>query len=349
MKAAVISLGSVSSIWIAEELRKVFDTVDELAIDHIEVALGTKPAILHKGEPLQTYDCVYARGSYRYAILLSSIVTLLQPTAVMPHTADSFTIAHNKILTHLKLQERNIPQPRTHVAATAEAGKKILKHIHYPIVIKLPSGTHGKGVMFADSPESGASLIDALVLLNQPFLLQEFIETDGKDIRALVIGDTVVAMKRVAARFENRANIHSGGHGETIELDATTRNLAIAAAQACGADICAVDLLLSVKGPLVLEVNISPGIQGITKTTKINVAEKMARYLFEKTSHAKGKGVLKQVSTPQEIQGKLDFRGNRILLPEVVTILSKLNSSSEVSIDVRKDKIEIKKVQRFLN
>lgn len=347
MKAALISLGSISSKMIAEEMRKYFDIVDELAIEDLEVPLGgTQSGVYYKGKLLEHYDCVYARGSYKYATLLRAVVTHLQTHAVTPHRPAGFTIAHNKVLTHLKLQEHNITQPRTYVAATADAGKKILKNLHYPIVIKLPAGTHGKGVMFADTPESASSLIDALMLLNQPFILQEYIETNGNDLRVIVVGDTIAAaMRRVCAPSEKRANIHSGGHGVPIDIDAQTRNIAVAAAKACGSDICAVDILPSIKGPLVLEVNISPGLQGITKITKINVAEKIAKYLFEKTNKHRGNDeVVKELARPQEIHAKLDFRGNRILLPEVVSVVSKLNSTNDVVIDVEKDKIEIKKV-----
>jgi ribosomal protein S6--L-glutamate ligase len=248
----------------------------------------------------------------------------------------------------LKFQEFGVPQPTTYIASTAEAGKKIVKKIPFPVIMKLPAGTHGKGVMLADSPESASSMIDALALLKQPFLIQEYIETDGKDYRVIVAGEKIAAaMKRVAAKGEKRANIHSGGHGEKIELDSKSRNAAILAARSCGCDICAVDILPSPKGPLVLEVNLSPGLQGITKVTKTNVAAILAEFLFKQTKAFREKGkdeILKELGSVQEIEGAMDFRGNRMLLPEVVSMSSKIKEGDEVVIKASKGRIEIAKI-----
>ncbi len=347
MKAALISLGSISSRWIIEELKKKFDTVDEIDIQELEVSLGERKAqVLYQGQPLPKYDCIYAKGSFRYATLLRAITTLLQKDTYMPLRPLSFTIAHDKLLTHLKFQEANVPQPTTYLASTADAGKKVVKKITFPVVMKLPAGTHGKGVMLAESQESARSMIDALALLKQPFLMQEYIETDGVDYRAIVIGDKVVAsMKRVAGKGEKRANIHAGGKGEKILLDDKTKKAAIAAARSVGCDVCAVDILPSPQGPIVLEVNVSPGLQGITKITKINVAEKIAEFLYEQAKTLREGGrtaILKQeLEAEQEIHGQLDFRGNRILLPEFASMASKIKEDDLVELKARKGHIEI--------
>ncbi len=348
MKAALISLGSISSKWTIEALKKHFDEVDHIDIQELEVSLGEKKAqVLYQGKPLPKYDCIYAKGSFRYATLLRAVTTLLQKETYMPLKASSFTIGHDKLLTHLKFQENNVPQPTTYLASTADAGKKILKRITFPIILKLPSGTHGKGVMLADSAESASSMIDALALLKQPFLLQEYIETEGRDYRVIVVGDKIAAaMKRIAAKGEKRANIHSGGHGEKVELDEKSRNIAIAAARATGCDICAVDILPSPKGPMVLEVNLSPGLQGITKVTKIDVASIIAEFLFKQTKKFREGGkeaILREIAAEQEIHGPLDYRGNRILLPEVVTMASKIKETDEVVLKAKKGHIEITK------
>ncbi|MBI4146534.1 RimK family alpha-L-glutamate ligase [Candidatus Woesearchaeota archaeon] len=349
MKAAIISLGSISSRWLADAMKKHFDTVDAIDIAELEVSLGEKQAqVLYQGKPLPKYDCIYARGSYRYAVLLRSITALLQKESYMPLRAASYTIGHDKILTHLKFQENNVPQPKTYLVTTSESAKKIIKKTKFPVIMKLPAGTHGKGVMLAESEESASSMIDALVLLKQPFLIQEYIDTDGKDYRCIVVGDQVVAaMKRIAAKGEKRANIHSGGQGQKIEVDEKTRRAAIMAARSCGLDICAVDILPSLKGPLVLEVNLSPGLQGITKVTNINVADKIASYLHAQTQRFKGihkEQLLKELAPEQEIHGTLDYRGNRILLPEVVTMATKFKEDDELVIKATKGKIEIVKL-----
>ncbi|MEM3154982.1 MAG: RimK family alpha-L-glutamate ligase [Candidatus Woesearchaeota archaeon] len=349
MKAALISLGSISSRWTIEALKRHFDHVDHIDIQELEVSLGGKKGqVLYQGKPMSEYDCIYAKGSFRYATLLRAVTTLLQKTTYMPLKAASYTIGHDKVLTHLKFQENNVPQPTTYLASTADAGKKIIKKTTFPVVMKLPAGTHGKGVMLADSMESASSMIDALALLKQPFLIQEYIETGGRDYRVIVVGDKVAAaMRRVAAKGEKRANIHSGGHGEKVDLDAKTANIAIAAARATGCDICAVDILPSPKGPLVLEVNLSPGLQGITKVTKIDVASIIAEFLYKQTKSFKESGkekILKELAAEQEIHGPLDFRGNRILLPEVATMASKIKQDDEVVLKAKKGKIEIEKI-----
>ncbi|HLC32627.1 MAG TPA: RimK family alpha-L-glutamate ligase [Candidatus Nanoarchaeia archaeon] len=346
MKAAVISLGSTSSIWISEALRKHFEVVDDLDLNELEVALGGKSGqVLYKGKPLQKYDCIYARGSFRYAVLLRAITTLLHKESYMPLRPSSFTIGHDKILTHLKFQEFNVPQPTTFVATTADNGKKSVKNLTFPVIMKTPAGTHGKGVLIADSEESANSMVDALSLLRQPFLIQQYVETQGRDYRCLVVGeDIVAAMRRVAAKGESRANIHSGGRGEKIELDEKTKKAALLAAKSCGIDICAVDILPGVKGPLVLEVNLSPGLQGITRVTGINVAEIIAKFLFDKTiarRSKEGNELVLELEPEQEVHGPLDFRGNKILLSEVVSDASKIGENDEVVVKARKGKIEI--------
>lgn len=349
MKAALISLGSISSRWTIEALKKHFSQVDHIDIQELEVSLGEKKAeVLYQGKPLPKYDCIYAKGSFRYATLLRALTTLLQKDTYMPLKAGSYTIGHDKLLTHLKFQEHNVPQPTTYIAATADAGKKVIKKIPFPVIMKLPAGTHGKGVMLAESPESASSMIDALALLKQPFLIQEYIETEGTDYRVIVVGDDVAAaMKRIAAKGEKRANVHSGGHGEKIDLDDKTKKVAIAAAKAAGCDICAVDILPSHKGPIVLEVNLSPGLQGITNVTGINVAQLIADFLYKKTKEMREKGkeeMVKQLAPEQEIHGVLDYRGNRILLPEVVTMASKLKEDDEVVIKAKKGNITVEKI-----
>jgi hypothetical protein len=153
-------------------------------------------------------------------------------------------------------------------------------------------------------------------------------------------------MKRVAAKGEKRANIHSGGHGEKVTPDQRITKIAIAAARAAGCDICAVDILPSPRGPMALEVNLSPGLQGITKVTKINVAEIIAEFLYKQTKAFREGGkeaILKEIQPEQEIHGPLDFRGNRILLPEAVTMASKIKDDDEVSIKSKKGRVEITK------
>jgi ribosomal protein S6--L-glutamate ligase len=349
MRAAIISQGSISSQWIAEEMKKVFDSVDVFDIRDFEVSLGGKePEIFYEGKPLKKeYDCIYAKGSFRYVTLLRSLTTILGKDAYMPIRPGAFTAGHDKLLTHLKLQVANIPQPKTYVVSTADAGKKLLKKVDYPLVMKLPAGTHGKGVMLADSKESASSMIDALALLKQPFLMQEYIETNGTDTRAFVVGDEVIAsMQRTAAEGEKRANIHAGGSALAFELDAYAKKIAVDTSRAVGADICAVDMLITKGKPVVIEINLSPGLQGITRATKVNVAHKIAKFLYAEAKRFKMRQAglaIKEVVPSKEIITHPEFRGNRILLPEVVTTLTKLSEQDDVTMTMEKGKLTIKK------
>ncbi|HSU72367.1 MAG TPA: RimK family alpha-L-glutamate ligase [Candidatus Binatia bacterium] len=350
MRAAVISQGSISSRWVADELKRHFDQVDVLDIKEFEVSLGGKePEVYYEGKPLtKEYDCIYAKGSFRYVSLLRSLTTILGTNAYLPVRPTAFTAGHDKLLTHIVLQTANVPQPKTYVVSTADAGKKLLKKIDYPIVMKLPAGTHGKGVMLADSPESASSMIDTLALLKQPFLMQEYVETGGTDTRAFVVGDEVIAsMKRIAAEGEKRANIHAGGKAVAVEIDEYAKKIAIDTARAIGADVCAVDMLISPRGkPVVIEINLSPGLQGITRATKTNVAQKIAKYLYDKSKEFKVKqaGLIVKEATEAEFVTHLDFRTNRILLPEQATKLSKLSEQDEVSLKMDKGKIAIERI-----
>lgn len=353
MRAALISLGSLSSKWTETAMKRYFKQVDHLNIKKIEVRTNKALEVLYDGEQLPKYDCIYAKGSFRYAAVLRSITMAYEKTAYMPITAQTFEIGHDKLLTHLVLQQNKIPMPKTYLSPSLEAANKILKTVNYPIVLKLPQGTGGKGVMFADSYASASSLMDTLVKLNQPFIIQEYIETEGVDVRCLVIGDRVAgAYRRRAVAGEKRANIHSGGTAETYEPSNEVKRLAIETAKAVKAEICAVDILESPKGPLVIEFNISPGLQGITKATKIDIADKIARYLFEQTkerfAEKKTKEAAKLIQDMGLAEGictTLDFRGERILLPEVVTKLTKFNEKDEVVIDAGEKEIKIKKLK----
>lgn len=357
MKAAVMSLGSRSSLMVIEAMKSYFDSVDNIDLRDVEVNLrDNKSDVLYEGKALPEYSCVYARGSFRYAPLLRAITKNLFRSSYMPIKPETFTIGHDKFLTHLALQHFNIPMPATYFASSTRAAKKILNEVAYPIVLKFPHGTQGKGVMFAESFAAASSMLDALFVLKQPFLIQEYIETGGVDVRALVVGDRVIAsMRRKAIRGEVRANIHAGGTGEACILDERTKSIAINAANSIGAEICAVDMLESAKGPLVIEANLSPGLQGITGATSINAADKIAKYLFEKaeifSARDRDEATLKifedlglSGEMAQQIITNLDFRASRILLPKIVTDITKFTDKDEVVLKVEKGKLNVEKI-----
>ncbi len=362
MKAALISLGSKSSQMIYEAMRKYFDEVDNLDIKKLEVFMGHgKAQLLYKGEPFKKYSCVLLRGSYKYASVLRAASDILQKRGTyLPIEAKACTNVHDKIITHLQLQKNDIPMPITYLSPTVTAAKKLLKTITYPIVLKFPAGTQGKGVMFAESYSNASSILDAMDVLRQPVFIQEFIDTNGEDIRVLVAGDkAVAAMRRIAVEGENRSNIHAGGHGEPVILDTQTKKIAVKAAKAVGAEVCGVDILEGFKGPVVLEVNISPGLQGITSATKVDIADKIAKYLFDKTtkidSEKNGKDATKiikdlndtkEIELGKEIISEIKLRTNRIILPEIATKMSKFKENKEYVINAKEGQIFIKDLNK---
>ncbi len=364
LKAAIMSLGSTSSEWTGKAMKKYFSQVDELDVRKIDVKIsGKDDEILFDGKPLEKYDCIYVKGSFRYAQLLQTLTAVLRNKCYLPISAEAFTTAHDKLLTHLELQKYGIPMPRTYITATIGAAKKMLDDVKFPIVMKFPHGTGGKGVMFADSYSSASSLLDALSTMKQPFIIQEYIDTGGEDLRLIVVGDRVVAsMKRKAGPLESRANFHSGGTGEKYEPDYETKKIAVDAARAIKAEVCAIDILQSARGPLVIEANISPGLQLITKTTKINVADLIAKYLAERTSEMKSKAtdahssrmITRMISAVDDNRnpGKqrklitdLAFRGGNIIIPEIVTRSTELSPSDTFEITTEPDSIVIKKMK----
>jgi ribosomal protein S6--L-glutamate ligase len=165
--------------------------------------------------------------------------------------------------------------------------EKLIKMVgEAPCVIKLIEGTQGKGVILADTKKAAESVIDGFRQMKAHFLVQEFIkESNGSDIRAFVIGDKVVAsMMRVAKEGEFRSNLHRGGSAVPVKISEEEVAVAVNAARALGLNVAGVDLLRSARGPLVLEVNSSPGLQGIETSTGLDIASMIIQYIEENIS-----------------------------------------------------------------
>ncbi len=165
-----------------------------------------------------------------------------------------------------------------------------------PLVIKLLEGTQGLGVVLADTDRSAQSVIEAFRATNTNILVQEFIkEAGGTDIRAIVVGSKVIAaMKRTGAEGEFRSNLHRGGLANVIKLSPEERSTAIRSAKAMGLNVCGVDMLRANHGPVVIEVNSSPGLEGVEKATKLDIAGKIIEHIEKHAkpgaTKTKGKG-----------------------------------------------------------
>lgn len=202
-------------------------------------------------------------------------------------SANGISLSQNKIESLQKLSAHKIPIPDTLFSVNPnEIQQQIQLLGGTPIVIKTHEGTQGKGVMLADSNQAAKSIIDTMHSLNKPILLQEFIkESKSEDIRVFVIGGKIVAaMKRIGIKNDFRSNIHLGGKGCTVKLTETEEKIALEATRILGLSIAGVDLIRSKRGPLVLEVNSTPGLQGIETYTKINIAEHIINYIEETCS-----------------------------------------------------------------
>ena len=251
------------------------------------------------------------------------------------------------------MQKAGIKTPITYLAATTRAAKKLMEDVHFPIIMKVPSGTQGKGVMSVDSLASARSMLDALESLRQPVIIQEYIETNATDIRAIVAGKKVIAsMKRKGRGGDIRSNIHQGGIGLAYNLDYETENIAVKSSRAVGADISGVDILESIKGSMVIEVNLSPGLRGIMNATKQNVPKMIAEFLFKKTSEYKNLGkkkdyeeIIKGIKSKseKEVLTNLDIKAGKIRLPELMTKISGFEEGEEVVLVAEEGKIEVRK------
>ena len=209
----------------------------------------------------------------------------------------AITRSRDKLRAHQLLARRGIGQPVTSYAHSADATHDLINSVGgAPLIVKIMQSTHGNGVVLAETTKAAEALINAFRGLEADFLVQEFVkEANGADIRCFVIGDKVIAaMQRSAAPGEFRSNLHRGGTAQVVKLRPDERQLAVKAAQVMGLDIAGVDLIRSNHGPLVLEVNSSPGLEGIEKATGKDIAGAIIQYM-EKDSlkgpnKMKGKG-----------------------------------------------------------
>ncbi len=241
-----------------------------------------KPDVHYKGERVPRLDVVIPRIAAQYTNYGSSVVRQFEMRGTFT-TSRSIAIvrSRDKVRSMQLLARDGVPTPKTAVANRPDDIDDLLEQVGgVPVIIKLAKGTHGAGVVIAETRKAAKSVIQAFYSINAPILIQEFIEeSGGADIRTIVVGGKVVAaMKRQGLDEDFRSNLHLGGRGEKVELTKDESLLAMRAARRLGLDIAGVDLIRSKRGPLIIEVNSSPGLEGIEKTTEINVAESIIKY-----------------------------------------------------------------------
>ncbi len=259
--------------------------------DHSHVLIAN-PAGVAAVAPLPSLHAIIPRIGTSVTFYGLAVVRQFETAGVLT-TASSDAIARSRDKLH-SLQVMvgaGLPIPRTAVVARPEALFAAVNAVGgLPAVVKLIRGTQGRGVLLADHLATVATMLRRAEELNQQAIIQEFIaETNGCDLRVIVIGNRcVAAMERRAPPGDFRANLHQGGSAKAVQLDRQTAALAVAAARAHGLAVAGVDLLISRRGPLLLEVNSSPGLEGIEKATGVPVAEAIVEYL--ETEARRGRG-----------------------------------------------------------
>jgi ribosomal protein S6--L-glutamate ligase len=194
----------------------------------------------------------------------------------------AITRARDKLRSLQILSRSGVRMPKTAFTNYSKDENKVLKHIgEAPVVIKLLEGTQGLGVVLAETNKAAKSVLEAFESLKTRVILQEFIEeAKGADIRAFVVdGEVVGAMKRQGKEGEFRSNLHRGGNAQIIKLSRAEKATALKAAKTMGLAIAGVDMLQSTRGPMVLEVNSSPGLEGIENATGVDIAGKIIEYI----------------------------------------------------------------------
>lgn len=243
------------------------------------------PTVSYKGEDLGKFDAIIPRIANHMTNYGAAILRQLENQGVYTISSSIAIVrSRDKLRSMQLLAKAGVDIPKTVVSRnSADIDDLIEKLDGTPVIIKLARGTHGNGVVLAETKKAAKSVLQAFYLTNEDgtnILLQEFVkESAGTDIRAFVVGGRVVAsMKRQSLDDDFRSNLHKGGEGMTIKLTDQEKKMAVKAAKAMGLNVAGVDLMRSERGPLILEVNASPGF-GIEKVTGRDVASKIIEYV----------------------------------------------------------------------
>lgn len=255
---------------------------------YMEIASG-KPEVHYRGGLIEGVDAVIPRIGASVTFYGTAVLRQFEMMGVYPlNESVAISRSRDKLRSLQLLSRKGLGIPATGFAMVAGDKNDLLDTAgSAPYVVKLIEGTQGKGVVLAETRKAAESLVDAFSGLNAHFLVQEYIkEAGGADVRCLVVGDKVVAaMKRQAKEGEFRSNLHCGGSASITRLTPEERATAVKAAKVMGLNVAGVDLLRSERGPLIMEVNSSPGLEGIEKATGKDVAGIIVEFI-EKNARA---------------------------------------------------------------
>jgi ribosomal protein S6--L-glutamate ligase len=297
MKIAILSKGSKN--YSTKRLKEVaLERGHEVKIiNYAKCYIGVEknnPVVHYKGEPLEKFDVMIPRIAQSYTKYGTAVVRQFEMQGTYT-TASSIAInrSRDKLRAYQLLAKAGVGVPKTVFARdTADFDDVIEQAGGTPLIIKVARGTHGNGVVLAETKKAAQAVMQAFYVEGVNFLVQEFIkESAGTDIRAFVVGKRVVASyKRQSLDDDFRSNLHQGGEGKAVKLTDEEIKTAVRAAKSMNLPVCGVDMMRSSRGPLVLEVNSSPGF-GIEKITNRDVATKIIEYIERnaKQRHKKDK------------------------------------------------------------
>ena len=246
-----------------------------------------KPTVYYGGESLQKVDAIIPRIGASNTFYGTAVVRQFETmNCFCVNPSISISNSRDKLRSMQILAEAGINMPVTGFASHTKDIEGVIESVgSTPLVMKLLQGTQGQGIVLAETRKAAESVMSAFRQLDADIMVQEYIkESSGTDIRAFVIGNRVVAaMKRVAPEGEFRSNLHRGATVENITLTSEENQIAIRAASILGLTIAGVDLMRSNRGPLILEVNSSPGLQGIEACTKMDIASQIINFIERKS------------------------------------------------------------------
>ena len=259
---------------------------------------SNKPGIHYKGEVLNDFDVVIPRIGASVTFYGTAVLRQFEMMGTYPlNESVAISRSRDKLRSLQLLSRKGIGLPVTGFAHKPDDVEDLIKMVGgAPLVIKLLEGTQGIGVVLAETQKAAESVIEAFMGLKANILVQEFIkEAKGADIRCFVMGEKVVAsMKRQGQEGEFRSNLHRGGSSSLVRISPEERSIAVRAARTMGLNVAGVDMLRSNHGPVVMEVNSSPGLEGIEKATGNDIAGMMIDFIVKdavhKSTRTKGKG-----------------------------------------------------------
>jgi ribosomal protein S6--L-glutamate ligase len=264
-----------------------------LVVDHQKCVLvieQSRPQIIYKGNPLEGIDAIIPRIGASVTFYGAAVVRQFEQMKIFSTVESQALVRSRDKLRSLQLLSKaGLGMPKTAFAASARDIDDVIKQVGgAPVVIKLLEGTQGIGVILAETHNSAKSVIEAFLDVEVNILVQEFIaEAKGADVRAFIVdGQIVGAMRRQGAEGDFRSNLHRGGKAQLIQLSPEEKATAMKAVKKLGLAIAGVDMLQSKRGPLVMEVNSSPGLEGIEGATGVDIAGKIIEYVERNEFHS---------------------------------------------------------------